>query len=99
MSLTNLSLLPLEVMASNSVVATQGTENNSWLIDESNSIVIDSDPVHIADKLEYYLNHKEELADLRKKGLACAAATDWSVEIDKVYKSITEGIKEDEQKR
>ena len=99
MSLTNLSLLPLEVMASNSVVATQGTENNSWLIDESNSIVIDSDPVHIADKLEYYLNHKDELANLRKKGLECAAATDWSTEIDKVYKSITEGIKEDEQKR
>ena len=99
MSLTNLSLLPLEVMASNSVVATQGTDNNSWLINEKNSIIIDTDPVHIADKLEYYLTHREELQEIREAGMKCALETDWGVEIEKVYQSITKGIREDEQSR
>ena len=98
MSLTNLSLLPLEVMASNSVIATQGTENNMWMVDEHNAIIIDCDPIHIADKLEYYLNHRDELKHLREAGLKYANATNWDDETDKVYKSIVSGIGEDEKK-
>ena len=98
MSLTNLSLLPLEVMASNSVIATQGGENNSWMVDERNAIIVDCDPLNIASKLEDYLNHPEKLAELRKAGLEYAASTNWDRETDKVYQSIVKGIREDEQK-
>ncbi len=97
MSLTNLSLLPLEVMASNSVIATQGDENNSWMVNESNAIIIDNDPLNIARTLEDYLNHPEKLKALREAGLKFSAATDWDRETDKVYQSIVEGIKEDEK--
>ena len=97
MSLTNLSLLPLEVMASNSVIATQGDENNAWMVNESNAIIIDNDPLNIAQALEHYLNSPEKLKALREAGLKFAAATDWDRETDKVYRSIVEGIKEDEQ--
>lgn len=98
MSLTNLSLLPLEVMASNSVIATQGTENNSWMINETNSIIIDCEPIHIADRLEYYLTHRDELKRLREAGLSYALTTDWDVETNKVYRSVVEVIREDEKK-
>ena len=98
MSLTNLSLLPLEVMASNSVIATQGGENNTWMVNERNAIIIDTDPVNIALTLEHYLNHPEKLAALRAAGLEYAGATNWEEETEKVYQCITEGIREDEQK-
>ncbi len=98
MSPTNLSLLPLEVMASNSVIATQGSENNAWMVDERNAIIIDNDPLNIADTLQHYLNHPEKLKALREAGLKCAVATDWDDETNKVYECIVEGIKEDEQK-
>ena len=97
MSLTNLSLLPLEVMASNSVIATQGSENNTWLLDNTNSIVVDTDPVHIADQMEHYLNNREKLTALREAGLAFAQRTDWNKETDKVYQVITDCIREDEE--
>ena len=99
MSLTNLSLLPLEVMASNSVIATQGTENNTWMINDENAIIIDCDPIHIADKLEYYLNHRDKLKRLREAGLKYAISTNWDDETEKVYKSIIAGIKADEKNK
>lgn len=98
MSLTNLSLLPLEVMASNSVIATQGSENNSWMVDDSNAIIIDNDPVHIAETMEHYLLHPEKLKSLREAGLKYAGATNWEDEIEKVYQSVVEGVREDEKK-
>ena len=99
MSLTNLSLLPLEIMASGGVIATQSNdENNSWMLNESNSIIIDYDPIHIADQLEYYLNHREKLSALREAGIAFAQSTNWEKETKKVYDAILKGIEEDEQK-
>ena len=98
MSLTNLSLLPLEVMASNSVIATQDDANNSWMINEKNAIIIDTDPVHIARTLADYLDHPEKLRPIREEGLKLAHSTDWDKETDKVYESIIEGIREDEKR-
>ena len=95
MSLSNLSLLPLEVMASGSVIATQEDANNAWMVNRSNAVIIDCDPVHIAETLADYLEHPEKLAALRKNGLRFASETDWEREIDKVYDSVVKGIKED----
>lgn len=98
MSPTNLSLLPLEVMASGSVIATQDTENNAWMVNDQNAIIIDNDPVNIAATLEHYLNHPEKLEALRASGIRYAEATDWDDETEKVYHCVIEGIREDEQK-
>ena len=54
---TNLSLLPLEVMASNSVVVCSKGENSTWLVNSDNAILVNYDPVDIANTMEYYLNH------------------------------------------
>ncbi len=98
MSLTNLSLLPLEVMASNSVIATQAGENNAWMVDEGNAIIIDGDPINIAATLQRYLEDPQKLRELREAGLKYAASTNWDDETEKVYQFVAEGIREDEAK-
>lgn len=85
MSTSNLSLLPLEVMASGSVVATSYGANNEWLLNEDNTILFHNDPVEIADKIIYYLDHRDELDIKRKNGIETALATDWEKEARKVY--------------
>ena len=94
---TNLSLLPLEIMASNSVAVCTKGANSEWLVNEDNCILVDFDPDEIADKICYYLEHKEELAEIRRKGLEFANATNWEKEGEKVVAAIKKGIEEDEK--
>ena len=97
LSVTNLSLLPLEVMASNSVAVCTRGANSEWLVNDDNAILVDFDPDDIADKICYYLEHKEELAAVRKRGLAFANATSWETEGEKVRIAVEKGIEEDEK--
>lgn len=92
---TNLSLLPLEVMASNSVAVCSKGENSTWLVNEKNSVLVDYNPIHIADTMEYYFNHPEELADIRRKGLEFAQKTSWIKEAEKVRDALLKGIEDD----
>ena len=94
---TNLSLLPLEVMASNSVPVCTTGANSEWLVNEENAVMVETDPNAIADKVCYHFEHLEELAILREKGLNFAHSTSWEAEGEKVRKAIEEGIKEDEK--
>lgn len=94
---TNLSLLPLEIMASNSVAVCTRGANSEWLVNEENAILVDFDPSDIADKVCYYLEHKEELEQIRKKGLAFANATSWEKEGSKVAVAVKKGVEEDEK--
>lgn len=98
LSNTNLSLLPLEVMASNSVAVCTKGENSEWLVNNENSIMVDFDPVAIADTITYYYNHTDELDRIREKGMEFAHSTSWEKEAQKVYEAIMKGIKEDEEK-
>ncbi|MBO4862964.1 MAG: glycosyltransferase family 4 protein [Eubacterium sp.] len=95
LSNTNLSLLPLEVMASNSVAVCTKGDNSSWLVNDENSIMVDFDPIKIADTLSYYLDNREKLESIREKGLKFAQSTSWEKEAKKVYNAVIEGIKED----
>ena len=95
---TNLSLLPLEVMACNSVAVCSKGENSTWLVNEENSILVDYDPNQIADTMEDYFRHPEKLASIRKKGLEFAKNTSWEREAEKVKEAILRGMHEDEQK-
>lgn len=97
LSNTNLSLLPLEVMASNSVAVCTKGANSEWLVNDENAVMVDFDPIAIADKIEYYFDHPEELAAIREKGMEFAQKTSWEKEAQKVYDAVLEGIKEDEE--
>lgn len=95
LSNTNLSLLPLEVMASNSVAVCTKGANSTWLVNEENSVMVDFDPIAISNTLCYYLEHPDELATIRKKGIEFAMATSWDKEAEKVRNAIMKGIEED----
>ena len=97
LSMTNLSLLPMEVMASNSVVVSNRGANNEWLLNDDNSVLVDSDPIEIAKQIEYYLLHKEELEILRENARKEVEKITWEGEIEKVYEFIKESISEDEK--
>lgn len=98
LSNTNLSLLPLEVMASNSVAVCTKGANSDWLVNEENSVLVDFDPVSIADTIIYYYEHTDKLTEIRNKGIEFAHNTSWETEANKVYDAIMKGIKEDEEK-
>ncbi|NMF04278.1 rhamnosyltransferase WsaF family glycosyltransferase [Clostridium beijerinckii] len=92
LSNTNLSLLPLEVMACNSVIMSNNDDHVRWLLNEDNSILSNLDPNDIADKLYYYLNNEDELDKIRGNGYKCAINTSWDNEGKKVEEYILEEI-------
>ncbi len=94
---TNLSLLPLEVMASNSVAVCTKGPNSEWLVNEENSVMVEFEISDVVEKLVYYFDHKEELEQKRKKGLEFAESTSWDREAEKVKAALLKGIKEDEE--
>lgn len=94
---TNLSLLPLEVMASGSVAVCSKGENSEWLVNEDNSVLVDYNPIEIADTMFEYLNDDAKLESIRKKGIDFAQKTSWDIEGEKVYNAIMKGIREDEE--
>ena len=94
---TNLSLLPLEVMASNSVAVCSKGPNSAWLVNSCNAILVDYDPVEIADTLEYYLNHLDKLKEIRKKGVEFASKTSWTQEAEKVRDALIKCIVQDKE--
>ncbi|MBO6193221.1 MAG: glycosyltransferase family 4 protein [Clostridiales bacterium] len=94
MSTSNLSLLPLEVMASNAVVATSYGDNNEWLLNSENSILFNNDPVEIANTIIHYLDNPQLIEEKRVKGMEFAKSTDWEKEAKKVYDFIVKCVGE-----
>lgn len=92
---TNLSLVPLEVMACGSVAICSKGENSSWMIDENNAVLVEYDPVEIADTIEYYFNNPDKLKAIRAKGLEYVKDTSWEREADKVKEVIISAVNED----
>ena len=97
LSHTNLSLLPLEIMASGSVVVCSKGDNSSWLVNETNAVLVDNNVKDIADKLEYYLTHEKEREKIREQGVSFAQSTSWDKEAEKVRDAILKGLEEDER--
>ncbi len=94
---TNLSLLPLEVMASGSVAVCTKGANSEWLVNDQNSVLVDIEPKQIAQKIAYYFDHPKELDMIRENGIHFAQNTSWKKEGHKVFEAIMRGIEEDEK--
>jgi len=99
LSATNISLLPTEIMASGSVCLTNAGENNAWMVNDENSILVGSDPVEIASTMQYYLEHKEQLSPKRKNGLSYVEETSWDKELEIVYNYVLSSFSEDELRK
>ena len=90
---TNLSLLPLEIMACKSLVVSNRGENVEWLLNEENSLLTDLDPVDIAKKVFDIIKDSKKREVLTEKGLLFAQSTSWENE-GKVVSNILKRILE-----
>lgn len=84
LSFTNLSLLPLELMACGTPLVSNRAPCTEWLLNSSNARLAPPTVEALADALCAVLENPEEASRLRRGGFATAAATDWRVEARKV---------------
>lgn len=90
-SFTNLSLLPLELMACGCVVVSNRGPNVEWLLDETNSVLADSAPSTIADAICNVLSDHDRRAQLIVQASNFAHSTSWDAEGQKLI-GILEGM-------
>ena len=83
-SSTNLSLLPLELMACGCVVVSNRGPNTEWLLNESNAVLADATPIALSDALMRILKDVELRRRLSENAKVFAEATDWVSEAEKV---------------
>jgi glycosyltransferase involved in cell wall biosynthesis len=84
LSCTNLSLLPLELMASGVPVVSNDAPHTRWLLDESNSALAPATVEGLAGKIVEVLSDKNYAESLRAGGLEFAACTSWESEAKKM---------------
>jgi len=77
LSLTNLSLMPLEAMACDSSLVINRGPNNEWLMSEEIAWFCDLDVDSIAGTLMTVLDGGPEVEARRRKGFDLAQATSW----------------------
>lgn len=84
LSLTNLSLLPLELMASGCTVVSNRGANVEWGLNDENSVLADLTVESLSEALIAILEDDERREQLRQNGLRYVQQTDWQQEADKV---------------
>jgi glycosyltransferase involved in cell wall biosynthesis len=93
LSHTNLSLLPLELMACGCAVVSNEGPNIEWLLSNYTVRLAKSDPRSLADAVIELL----ELDDVRRQkieaGLAFAQSTDWTKEIRAIESALVANLK------
>jgi glycosyltransferase involved in cell wall biosynthesis len=88
LSFTNLSLLPLEVMACGCPVVSNAGANVEWLLNSNNSVLVPPTAEALAEALVNVLDDHVFRRDLIKNGLAFSGGTDWLCESRKVAEAL-----------
>ncbi|MFW5450515.1 MAG: glycosyltransferase family 4 protein [Methylophagaceae bacterium] len=83
-SLTNLSLLPLEIMACGCAVVSNTGNNVEWMLNESNTKLVEPSPAALSGAIVHLIENPQVLSSLKSEGLKFAETTNWSGEIDKI---------------
>lgn len=89
LSFTNLSLLPLELMASNCTLLINDAPNNRWGLNENICAFCDTTVESIVDKITELLKNHRLRNRLRKNAIEYVGTTSWEKEAEKVYKILT----------
>ena len=87
-SSTNLSLLPLELMACGCPVVSNKGKNVEWLLNESNSILAEPTVENLSQAILNLLNDDEKRKRLIENGIKYSETTSWEDEAKKVCKLI-----------
>jgi glycosyltransferase involved in cell wall biosynthesis len=92
-SMTNLSFLPLELMASGCPVVTNYGPTTNWLLTDSlNCLMAEPYPSAVVSKLEQALTSFPLRQQLVEGGLALVRKTSWPKEFSRVHKFIRSGV-------
>ncbi|MEN8130550.1 MAG: glycosyltransferase family 4 protein [Pseudomonadota bacterium] len=86
LSLTNVSLLPLELMASGCPVVSNSGANVEWLLNDSNTVLVKPNVKDLSEAIISLLEDNNRLQSLREAGLNFARSTSWDSEISRLVK-------------
>jgi O-antigen biosynthesis protein len=92
LSHTNLSLLPIELMACGCPVVSNRGPNVSWLLSEQNCRLADPVPERLADEIVSLLENDTMRNGYVTAGLQFAAASDRTREIEKIERAFLTGL-------
>jgi glycosyltransferase involved in cell wall biosynthesis len=92
LSLTNLSLLPLELMASGCAVVSNAGPNVEWLLTEETTRLTDSTPEALAEAILELLGNDQMRRQKVAAGLALANRTSWASEVRKIESAFYQGL-------
>lgn len=92
-SLTNLSLLPLEIMASGCALVSNEGANVRWLLNDDVATIAQNNPKAIAAAIASLLDDPELLERKARLGLEFALATDWQREVKQIETAILNVLK------
>ncbi|MFE4105230.1 glycosyltransferase family 4 protein [Almyronema epifaneia] len=83
LSFTNLSLLPLELMACRCPVVSNSGSNVSWLLNEQNCLLAEPNVESLSTALCSLLRNEDRREKIADAGLNFALSTSWDVECDR----------------
>lgn len=92
-SFTNLSLLPLELMACGCAVVSNSGPNVEWLLNKDNCMLSNASPVDIADAIVKTLENTEARTKLTKNAKQFAQSTSWENEGEKLSRILEDLVK------
>lgn len=92
LSHTNVSLLPLELMACGCAVVSNSGPNVEWLLTEETAQLADANPAALADAIGTLLRDDELRVRKSAAGLAFAQQTDWETEIRRIESAFYRGL-------
>ena len=91
-SATNLSYLPVELMASGCPVITNKGPQTEWYCNKNNSIIVDPVTSSVLEGFDRLYNSYELRQNLVLEGLAKSKLTSWGEEMEKIYKYVVENL-------
>lgn len=83
------SYIPMELMASGSVVITNYNRANTWFFkDRINCVVVEPLPTYITEKMLSLINDSELQKSIRSNALNTFSNLDWDSQMEKIYRFI-----------
>ena len=83
-SFSNVSLLPIEIMACGCPVVSNGGENVEWLLYSSNTLLVPSTPEEVAKGIVHVLTDSDHHRLLTLAGLQTALNSNWEAECERM---------------
>lgn len=90
LSFTNLSLLPLELMACGVPVVSNRAPCTEWLLNDANAMLTNGVPESLADAICEVLTNPVLSESLRQEGIRTANISSWEAEAGKLQSALTE---------